>query len=83
MNKRGEFWATTSDQAMMWPMAEMCGPDHFCAINEVLYIYNRLNPLSDDRVHRVDQLTTEQSIRGSNSSSLDLIYTLELSYHII
>ena len=67
MNKRGEFWATTSDQAMMWPMAEMCGPDHFCAINEVLYIYNRLNPLSDDRVHRVDQLTTEQSIRGSNS----------------
>ena len=67
MNKRGEFWATTSDQAMMWPMAEMCGPDHFCAINEVLYIYNRLNPLSDDRVHRADQLTTEQSIRGSNS----------------
>ena len=67
MNKRGEFWATTSDQAMMWPMAEMCGPEHFCTINEVLYIYNRLNPLSDDRVHRVDQLSTEQTIRGSTS----------------
>jgi len=66
MNKSGEFWSTTSDQAMMWPMAEMCGPDHFSALSEVLYIYNRLNPLSDDRVHRVDQLTTEQIIRGNS-----------------
>ena len=66
MNKRGEFWATTSDQAIMWPMAEMCGPDHFFAVSEVLYVYNRLNPLSDDRVHRTDQLATEQIIRGAS-----------------
>jgi glycosyltransferase involved in cell wall biosynthesis len=65
MNKRGEFWATTSDQAIMWPMAEMCGPDHFRGISEVLYIYNRLNPLADDRVHREDQLMTEQTIRAA------------------
>ena len=65
MNKRGEFWSTTSDQAIMWPMAEMCGPDHFREVSEVLYIYNRLNPLSDDRVHREDQLMTEQNIRSA------------------
>jgi glycosyltransferase involved in cell wall biosynthesis len=64
MNKRGEFWSTTSDQAMMWPMAEMCGPEHFRPITDVLYIYNRLNPLSDDRVNRRDQLLTEQIIRN-------------------
>jgi|TARA_R110002020_G_scaffold124448_4_gene281426 glycosyltransferase involved in cell wall biosynthesis len=63
MNKKLEFWNTTSDQAMMWPMAEMSGPDHFRAIEEVLYIYNRLNPLSDDKVHRADQLATEHAIR--------------------
>jgi|TARA_R100001163_G_scaffold63786_1_gene56472 glycosyltransferase involved in cell wall biosynthesis len=64
MNKRGEYWATTSDQAIMWPMAEMAGPEHFKAIDEVLYVYNRLNPLSDDRAHRQDQLLTEQIIRN-------------------
>ena len=47
MNKQGEFWSTTSDQAAMWPMAEMAGPEHFRALKNVLYVYNRLNPLSD------------------------------------
>ena len=64
MNKKLEFWSTTSDQAMMWPMAEMAGPEHFRSIEDVLYIYNRLNPLSDDRAHRTDQLTTEHIIRS-------------------
>ena len=69
MNKQGEFWTTTSDQAVMWPMAEMCGPDHFKVIENILYVYNRLNPLSDDRAHRKDQLVTEQIIRNKKSYS--------------
>ena len=64
MNKKGEFWATTSDQAIMWPMAEMCGPEHHKTISEVMYVYNRHNPLSDDRVNRRDQLDTERIIRS-------------------
>jgi glycosyltransferase involved in cell wall biosynthesis len=64
LNKQGSYWMTTSDQAIMWPMAEMCGPDHHCVIKDVLYVYNRLNPLSDDKVNRVDQLTTEKFIRS-------------------
>lgn len=64
MNKRGEFWATTSDQAIMWPMVEMAGPEHHLVISDVLYIYNRHNPLSDDRVNRKDQLDTESVIRS-------------------
>ena len=69
MNKQGEFWSTTSDQAAMWPMAEMAGPEHFRALKNVLYVYNRLNPLSDDRAHRQDQLITEQIIRNKKPYS--------------
>jgi glycosyltransferase involved in cell wall biosynthesis len=64
MNRSGQFWSTTSDQAIMWPMAEMSGPEHHKAIDEVLYVYNRLNPLSDDRIYREDQLLTEALIRS-------------------
>ena len=64
MSSYGEFWSTTSDQAIMWPMAEMAGPENFKSIDEVLYVYNRLNPLSDDRAHRTDQLSTERVIRN-------------------
>ena len=64
MNKQGQFWATTSDQAIMWPMVEMAGPEHHLVINDVLYTYNRHNPLSDDRVNRKDQLDTEVIIRS-------------------
>jgi glycosyltransferase involved in cell wall biosynthesis len=64
MNKTGEYWATTSDQAMMWAMAEMAGPQHFRKIEKVLYVYNRTNPNNDDRVHRQDQLETEAIIRS-------------------
>ena len=64
MNKNGQFWATTSDQAIMWPMVEMSGPEHHRAIKDILYVYNRHNPLSDDRVNRKDQLDTEAIIRA-------------------
>ena len=53
----------------MWPMAEMAGPEHFKAINKVLYVYNRMNPISDDRAHRQDQLLTEQIIRNKKPYS--------------
>ena len=64
MNKQGRYWATTSDQAIMWPLAEMAGPEHHLSIDKVLYTYNRLNPMSDDRVNRQDQLATELQIRN-------------------
>tara|TARA_R110002167_G_scaffold321233_1_gene527099 strand:+ start:1001 stop:1735 length:735 start_codon:yes stop_codon:yes gene_type:complete len=63
MSPIGQYWATTSDQAIMWPMAEMSGPQNHKVINEILYSYNRLNPLSDDRMNRQDQLLTETLIR--------------------
>ena len=48
---------------MMYPMAEMSGPDHFREIKQIMYVYNRQNPISVDRVHRQDQLRIEHQIR--------------------
>jgi glycosyltransferase involved in cell wall biosynthesis len=67
MNKDGVFYQTTSDQAIMWPMAELCGREHHKVIDKILYIYNRENPHADDLVHRVDQINTEKEIRNKNS----------------
>ena len=60
----GEIYKCTFDQVMMYPMAEMAGPKHYRSINQVLYIYNRANPLSVDRVQRPDQLRIEKEIRN-------------------
>ena len=64
MKKTGEFFSTTSDQAMVWPMLEMSGEKNFRVVKDTLYVYNRENPLSDDRAFRVDQLQTEAFIRN-------------------
>mgnify|MGYP004448041401 CR=1 FL=1 len=60
----GNFYKCTFDQAMMYPMVEMAGPEHFCPIYDVLYVYNRENPISVDRVHRGEQLRIERDIRA-------------------
>ena len=63
MKKTGEYFSTTSDQAMVWPMLEMSGNRNFKVIKESLYVYNRENPLSDDKIFRKDQLNTERYVR--------------------
>ena len=60
----GEFFKFTFDRVMMYPMVEMAGPKHITFINKVLYIYNRLNPISVDRAHRSEQLRIESVIRN-------------------
>jgi glycosyltransferase involved in cell wall biosynthesis len=64
LRKDGVFFQTSSDQAMMWPMAEMASKEHFFPIYEPLYAYNFQNPLSDHCVKRADQLATEKYIRN-------------------
>ena len=65
----GEIYKYTFDQVMMYPMAEMSGPEHFRAVYDILYIYNRMNPLSVDKVHREDQLRIEKVIRSKKPYS--------------
>lgn len=56
------FYKCTFDRAMMYPMVEMSGKDRVGLISDILYIYNRNNPISVDRVQRYDQLRIESLI---------------------
>ena len=64
LGEDGQFYACTFDRALMYPMVEMAGPEHYLAVQDVLYVYNRQNPLSVDKVARDDQLRIEMEIRG-------------------
>jgi len=48
---KGNFFDSTYDGAMMFPMIEMAGKEHIFFIKDKLYIYNRANPLNDDKVN--------------------------------
>ena len=60
----GEFYKCTFDRAMMYPMVEMAGKEKIALIKKALYIYNRFNPLSVDRVHRANQLRIESILNN-------------------
>jgi glycosyltransferase involved in cell wall biosynthesis len=62
-DKSGKFYQMTWDLSFMFPMLEMSGDKHQY-IDEVLYIYNRINPLNDDKVNHSMQLRFEQEIRS-------------------
>jgi len=59
----GRFFTTAGDVAQMWALHEMAGP-HGKFVDEVLYHYNRDNPLNDDKLDRSGQVRTEMEIRG-------------------
>jgi hypothetical protein len=59
MDHDGDFFKFTWDRVIMYPMIEMAGDEHFKPINQVMYIYNRENPLAVDKVHRKEQLRIE------------------------
>lgn len=50
----GDFVQATCDKVLMVPMIEMSG-GRFTCVQDVLYIYNAVNPISDMRVHGVLQ----------------------------
>jgi hypothetical protein len=59
----GRFFTTAGDVAQMWALHEMAGP-HGRFVDEVLYHYNRENPLNDDKLDRAGQVRTECEIRA-------------------
>ena len=61
-NIKYHFWGA-HDLVLTYPMLEMCGhKSHF--IKEILYVYNRQNPLNVDKVNHQKQLMMEQKIRN-------------------
>jgi glycosyltransferase involved in cell wall biosynthesis len=60
----GEFFRTSSDMAMMFPMLEMASRGHFRFVPECLYIYNDINPLQVSRLKLRQQEKNERIIRS-------------------
>lgn len=46
----GQFYQSAADLAIMYPLLERAGK-HSRFISEILYVYNRINPLNDERVN--------------------------------
>lgn len=60
--KTGKFYTVTWDLAFMFPMMEMAG-DRSNHIPQLLYVYNKENPISDMYIRKDAQLGTEDDIR--------------------
>jgi glycosyltransferase involved in cell wall biosynthesis len=52
MDDKGEWYRMTYDVAMFLPMLEMAGLKHTFYNDKKLYVYNRGNPISDDKVNQ-------------------------------
>lgn len=58
----GSYFKTGWDVAFMLPMLEMAGK-RFSYIPNILYVYNRWNPISDDVINSEDQRRVDRLIR--------------------
>jgi len=59
----GNFLDMTADLAYMFPMLEMAG-GRFKYITETLYVYNRANPINDNKQNIFRQLLLDGYLRG-------------------
>jgi hypothetical protein len=67
----GEFYKMTYDVGIMFPMLEMAGVEKVAFNDTILYIYNRNNPISDDKVNQ--QLQWDIHTEISNKKSFNKI----------
>lgn len=65
---RGRFYPMGWDLAFMLPLLEMSG-NHTKFISDILYLYNRQNPISDHRVNFPFQQECALSVRSKKSYS--------------
>jgi glycosyltransferase involved in cell wall biosynthesis len=61
-DSNGEFYKMTYDVAIMFPIMEMAGHDKVKFNDTILYVYNRNNPISDDRVNQQLQWSIHNEI---------------------
>lgn len=66
LDDNGKFFAMAGDVAIMFPIVEMA-KDHFMFIPDVIYIYNRANPINDCKISREQQHKTSVFIREKRS----------------
>ena len=62
----GKWYTMTYDVAMFLPMLEMAGLEHIYYNDKPLYMYNRENPISDDKVNQALQTQIHIEISKKN-----------------
>ena len=62
LDQNGMYYSVASDLAIMFPMLEMAG-NRQEFIDEVLYVYNDKNPISDHKIRRYAQILAAKEIR--------------------
>ena len=67
--KTNNFIKAAWDLAFVFPMLEMSGERAFY-VNDIVYVYNRDNPLNEDKVDHAKQLGEEAYIRGKDKYQL-------------
>ena len=67
-DEQGNYLQVAADLATMFPMAEMAGR-HLHFIPEVMYVYNDLNPIGDEKIHRAEQLRVNRQLRSKRRYS--------------
>jgi glycosyltransferase involved in cell wall biosynthesis len=70
-DSKGDFYKMTYDVAIMFPLLEMAGAEKVAFNDTILYIYNRNNPISDDKVNQ--QLQWDIHTEISNKKSFNKI----------
>ena len=66
-NDRGEFYESACDVALIYPMLEMAGLDKvYHNTKKITYIYNRSNPINNDKVNQKLQWDNHAHILTKN-----------------
>lgn len=63
-DEQGQYFRATGDQAVMFPMLEMSGTHRAKHIPDILMIYNRATPHSDDKTKYQEMQQNEAYIRS-------------------
>ncbi len=73
--KTGDYVSMAPDLSFQFPMLEMCGVDKSRYIPDILYVYNRENPMNESKVSQSEITRIEGVLRGLESyETLDKLY---------
>lgn len=68
-SQTGRYVKAAWDLAFVYPMLEMAGK-RARYVKDILYVYNRSNPLNEDKVNHGVQLAEESEVRQKSKYSL-------------
>ena len=66
-DKNGNYYMYSQDVSLVLPTLEICGIDRIKCLDKVLYIYNNLSPINEDKINFEKGLQTVNEIKNKSS----------------